>query len=176
MKVLSKFLLVFILTCSGLVHSKDSEIRIELVNGDVINLDDHKDKTILITNIATRCGYTSQLDGLEKLHNKYKNKKFLLIAVPSNDFGGQTPENNENVVKFCKLNYGVTFPIAKKSVVTGKKKSELFKYLLSKTNKEEISWNFEKFVISPNAKSIKRFKSYVSPLSQNITSLISSGS
>jgi glutathione peroxidase len=81
----------------------------------------------MVVNIATKCGYTEQLDDLEKLYQKFKKYDFVIIGIPSDDFGGQTPEENKEVAKFCRLKYGVTFPIVVKSTVKGINKIELYK-------------------------------------------------
>ena len=125
----------------------------------------------MIVNIATKCGYTGQLGGLEKLHQKY-GPKLAVIGIPSNDFMGQTPEGDKEVVKFCRLNYGVTFPIAPKSVVKGPNKIDLYKFLILKTDNEEVSWNFNKFLISKtvipsikvNRESMPSLSSFSSPV------------
>lgn len=148
------------------------DLSIELTDGEKIELSSLKGKTVLIANIATRCGYTGQLDDLEKLYEKYKARGFVLIGIPSNDFGGQTPEDNKEVAKFCRLKYGATFPIASKTVVKGEGKSALIKFLVA--NGEEIAWNFEKFLIGKDGLVIERFKSSVDPLSSDLTKKIES--
>ena len=130
--------------------------------------------SIVHTNIATQCGYTGQLDDLEALYQKYKDKGLLVVGVPSNDFGGQTPEGDQEVAKFCKINYGVTFPLALKQSVKGKDKTELFKKLTQadKSADQEIKWNFEKFIISRDGQLLGRFRSDVGPMSTSVTQLI----
>jgi glutathione peroxidase len=128
-------------------------------------------KNVLIVNIATRCGYTPQLTALEKLYKKYQDKGLIVVGVPSNEFGSQSPEDDAGIEKFCKLNYGVTFPLSKKTIVLGKDKNRVFKYLLEKTNKAEIKWNFEKFLISSSG-SVERFSSSVSPDSKQLAEAI----
>ena len=96
-------LLLIILLPQLLFASELYEFKLKKANGDAIKLSEYKDTNILFVNIATRCGYTGQLDGLESLYKKYKDKDFTIIALPSNDFGGQTPEGNEGVAKFCRL-------------------------------------------------------------------------
>ncbi len=137
--------------------------------GKTVKMSDFKGKPVLLVNIATRCGYTGQLEGLEKLHDKYKEKGLQVVGIPSNDFGGQTPESNEEVVKFCKLNYDVSFPVMNKEVVKGDSKIPLVAYLVDQTGKEDIAWNFEKFLVDKNGKVVSRFKSGVEPLSAELT-------
>lgn len=142
--------------------------EIQLNDGKKIKLDQFKGKSVLVVNIATKCGYTGQLSGLEKIYQKYKSKDFVVLGVPSNEFGGQTPESDEGVKKFCKLNYGVTFPLTKKMLVKGKEKSSLYKYLISSTDNEEIGWNFAKFLIDKKGKIVKRYNSGISPESDEL--------
>jgi glutathione peroxidase len=129
-----------------------------------LKLSKYKGQSILLVNIATRCGYTSQLNDLESLYKKYRAKGFIVLGIPSNDFAGQTPEENSEVVKFCKRRYGVTFPISKKEIVKGIQKIDLFKYATSMSNGGEISWNFEKFLFDKHGKLIERFNSKDVPL------------
>ncbi len=125
-----------------------------------------KGKVALVVNIASRCGYTPQLDGLQKLYSKYQTKNFTIIGVPSNDFGGQSPEGNSEFKKFCEMNYGVKFPILKKSKIKGNDKTALYKHLTSNAPKKgDVRWNFEKFLINKDGIITNRFKSSVTPSS-----------
>ncbi len=173
-----KILALFVLLLSGILQAstvfKDETIK--LIPSGQFTESDLKDKVVLVTNIATQCGYTGQLDDLEALYQKYKSKGLILLGVPSNDFGGQTPEGNEEVAKFCKLNYGVTFPLSFKQVVSGEGKTELIKKLISSDPKKmgEIKWNFEKFIVDKSGNVVGRFRSDTKPLSEDITKLIES--
>ncbi|MDD0851738.1 glutathione peroxidase [Halobacteriovorax sp. GB3] len=131
-----------------------------------------KGKTLLIVNIATRCGLTGQLDDIEALYKKYKEKGFEVVGIPSNDFASQTPENDSDVAKFCRLKYGATFPITTKTIVTGDKKHALYKYLVKESTKNEIEWNFTKFLFDKNGKLIKRYPSMMGPMSREIRKTI----
>jgi glutathione peroxidase-family protein len=167
-----KLLLILLLSLSAFA-SDLYNYSVEKADGK-IDLKEFKDKSVLVVNIATRCGYTGQLDGLEKLYKKYKEKGFTVIGVPSNDFGGQTPEGNKEVVKFCRLKYGASFPISAKQVVTGDKKHPLYKYLTGLTENEEIGWNFTKFLFDKKGKLVKRFSSSVSPSDETLIKAIES--
>lgn len=145
------------------------DFKVKGIDGSIIDLSTYSGRPMLVVNIATHCGYTYQLKGLEKLYQKYKSKKLVVLGIPSNDFGGQTPEGEKEVKSLCQKKYGVTFPLTEKTVVSGSKKSPLFKYL---TGSEEIAWNFEKFVISPEGKVTKRFRSSMQPLDPKIRSEI----
>lgn len=138
------------------------------LRGRELKLSQYNGKVILVVNIATRCGYTPQLDDLEKLYQKYKEKGLVVLGVPSNDFGSQTPEEGENIEKFCRLNYGVTFPITAKTEVSGREISPFLKYVLSQFDNKAIQWNFEKFLFDKNGKPIARYSSDQKPLSSSI--------
>lgn len=128
---------------------------------------------VLVVNIATQCGYTPQLEALEKLNQQYKDKGLTIVGVPSNDFGGQTPESDEEVAKFCKLNYGATFQISKKKTVIGGDKNQLIaKLIKASKNEKEIKWNFEKFLISKDGTVVQRFSSNVAPDSKDFINKI----
>jgi glutathione peroxidase-family protein len=133
-------------------------------NGEQESLKKYEGKTVLVTNIATRCGYTPQLDDLEKLYQKYKAKGLVIVGVPSNDFGGQTPESNEEVAKFCKLNYGVTFPVYGKSVVKGDELIDLYKLIRKKREGRDIGWNFEKVLFDAKGNYTEAFGSSAKPI------------
>jgi glutathione peroxidase len=163
MKIL--VLLQVLITSFALNASEIYDYKLKTTSNKEINLKDFKDKTLLIVNIATQCGYTKQLEGLEKIYKDNKKKGLVIVGVPSNDFRGQTPESNTEVEKFCKLRYGVTFPLVKKSVITGDKKSPLYKFLISQTDNKEIKWNFTKFLFNKKGKLVKRYSSSVSPTS-----------
>ncbi len=132
------------------------DFKLPAAKGGEIDLAQYKDKNIIVTNIATHCGYTPQLNDLEKLSER---EDTVVIGIPSNEFGGQTPGTESEVIEFCKVKYGADFPLSKKSLVRGEKKISLIAFLQSKTDKEEIAWNFEKYLITKGGKSFKHFKS-----------------
>ena len=140
-----------------LTSSKGKEVKFESFKG----------KPILMVNIATKCGYTPQLENLEKFHQKYKDK-IVVIGVPSNDFGGQTPQSDSGVVEFCKRNYGVTFPIMKKVPVSGSESHPLFKKLAQLNDNKQIKWNFEKFLFDKNGGFVKNYPSSIDPLDKEL--------
>ncbi|HEY8388196.1 MAG TPA: glutathione peroxidase [Parasegetibacter sp.] len=147
------------------------DFKVDGLNGKPINLGDYKGKYMLIVNTASKCGYTKQYEGLQKLYEAHGDK-LVIIGFPANNFGGQEPGTNQEIQEFCKLNYGVTFPMAAKVSVKGKDIHPLFKWL---TNKDEnkvmdadIRWNFTKFLIDPKGKLIAKFDSAVEPMSDEI--------
>lgn len=145
------------------------DYKLEAIKGDPIDFAKFKARPVLLVNIATQCGYTPQLEGLQKIYDKYKNKGLVVIGAPSNDFKEQTPEENQEVAKFCKLNYEVNFPLSKKVSVKGKDQHPLFKRL---TQGKEISWNFEKFIIDREGKLSARFGSKTGPDSKEFISAL----
>jgi glutathione peroxidase len=170
---------VFIFGLTPALAKKSSSSKIPTIKRiggkKTMDLSQYKGKPVLITNIATQCGYTPQLEGLESVYKKFKGKGLVVIGIPSNDFGGQTPEDEEGVKKFCKINYGVSFPLTAKTVVKGDKKHPLISHLLSQSdNKDEIAWNFEKFLLDKEGKVVGRYKSSVKPESKEITEKITS--
>lgn len=100
------------------------DLKAEKKNGDHLNFSDYTGKTFLICNTATKCGFTPQFDGLEALHQKYKERGLVVLGFPCDQFGGQNKEDDEGTESFCKLNYGVTFPLMKKSDVNGDNTNE----------------------------------------------------
>jgi len=172
-----RFVMIFLALMSTAFASDFYSIKDKTIKGEDFKMADLKGKTVLVVNIASQCGYTPQLDGLEALYNKYKAKNFVVLGVPTNDFGGQTPEDDKSMLEFCQKNYNVTFPVLTKKTVQGKEKRELYKYLTEQTSKEyigEIDWNFEKFLVSKDGKVIGRFKSKVKPDDKELTSKIES--
>lgn len=134
------------------------------IGSDEMNLLEFKSKPVLFVNIATQCGYTEQLKGLEDLYQKYKTKGLHVVGVPSNDFGGQTPEDAKGVKSFCKLNYGVTFPLTEKLKFVGGEQTPFAKWLTtSSVDKNPIKWNFEKFLVNGDGHIVKRFGSETKP-------------
>jgi glutathione peroxidase len=128
--------------------------------GQDVKLSDYQNKWILVVNVASKCGYTPQYAGLEKLYTDYQSKNFVILGFPSNQFLSQEPGTNEEIQKFCKLNYGVTFPVFAKVDVNGDQAIPLYKWLTSQEKfSGRITWNFNKFLISPKGEVIKRYSS-----------------
>ncbi|AWI26555.1 glutathione peroxidase [Flavobacterium pallidum] len=135
-----------------------------------------KGKKVMIVNTASECGFTPQYKELEELYQRYKDKNFVIIGFPSNDFGEQEPGTNKDIAAFCKKNYGVTFPMMAKVSVTGNNKNKVYQFLteekLNGLRNFEVKWNFQKFLIDENGNLIKVLESKVSPLDPAITSWI----
>jgi glutathione peroxidase len=161
------------------------------VSGKEVSLEEYKNKAILIVNIASKCGFTPQLEDLEKIYKEYSNEGFEILGFPCNQFANQAPGSNNDLNEFCKLNYGVTFKLSEKVEVNGVNSHPIFQYLISKCrfegfNKDNIvvqmlysfleehspeylvgdsiKWNFTKFLIDREGNVIKRFEPDVEPM------------
>lgn len=149
------------------------EFKVEALDGSTIDFSKFKGKKILVVNTASKCGYTPQYEGLEKLYETYKDK-LVIVGFPANNFGGQEPGTNVEIGEFCKKNYGVSFPMAAKVSVKGDDTAPIYKWLCSKTENgvldAEIKWNFGKFLLDENGHLISYFPSKIEPMSEELTS------
>jgi glutathione peroxidase len=152
------------------------DIELTKINGEKITMSDYKGKVMLIVNTASKCGYTKQYDGLQKLYDDYKDKGFVILGFPANNFMRQEPGTNEEIQTFCRMNYGVSFPMFEKISVKGEDIDPLYEYLTNKERNPEfggkITWNFNKFLISKNGQIVNRFKSGDKPQSEKITTAV----
>ena len=135
------------------------------------NLCQYQGKVILVVNTASFCGFTSQYEGLEKIYAKYKDKGFVVLGFPSNDFGQQEPGSNKEIADFCKNTYDVKFPMFAKSSVSGNNPNPLFKMLIAKTGTTP-KWNFYKYLIDRKGNVVDSFGSVTKPTSNSITDQI----
>lgn len=137
------------------------------IDGKPADLAAYKGKVALFVNVASKCGYTPQYEGLEALYRKYQGKGLVVLGFPANDFGMQEPDTNEVIAQFCKRTYDVTFPMFAKVSVKGEGQVPLYQYLTSaKANPStagDIRWNFTKFLVNQEGKVIARFDSKVKP-------------
>ena len=139
------------------------------LDGKPVSFADSKGKVLLIVNTASECGFTGQYAGLEALYSKYKDKGLVVLGFPSNDFR-QEPGSGEEIAKFCKVRYGVTFPLFEKGPVSGGSASPVFKFLSRKHG--EPKWNFYKYLVGKNGQVLAQYSSRVSPDSGDLTSAI----
>ena len=168
-------------TTKGETYASSSEkietiydIPITLINGEKTSLKKFKNKTLLIVNVASKCGFTRQYKGLEELQKKYEKEGFTILGVPSDDFMNQEPGSNEDILSFCQNTYQVTFPLLEKTQVKkGLKQHPLYRYLTGdpKVGKT-ISWNFNKYLVSKEGNLLHYFGSTIQPLSHQITAAI----
>jgi glutathione peroxidase len=179
-----KYIIVAILffTITFLVNGKSNNSGnsnvynyvVKNINNEEVNLQTYEGKVLLIVNVASKCGYTPQYEGLEKIYRKYKSQGFEILAFPCNDFKEQEPGTNEEIQEFCSTNFDVTFQLFDKISVKDDAKVPLYKMLTdnSATGKSEINWNFEKFVIDKNGNVVKHFRSKTKPESDELISVI----
>lgn len=143
------------------------KFKMKNLAGEEVDLAKYQGKVVLFVNVASRCGYTPQYEGLQALHEKYKDKGLVIVGVPCNQFGAQEPGTSTEIAEFCKANYGVTFDLLEKVDVNGDSQCDLYKHLTSKeTNPKsagKVKWNFEKFLIGRDGAIAGRFGSGVSP-------------
>ena len=147
--------------------------EVKKIDGTAVDLAKYKGKVVLVVNVASRCGYTPQYTGLQKLYDTYKDKGLVVLGFPANEFGGQEPGSDTDIATFCSSKYGVTFDMFSKVVVKGPNKSPLYKSLTeSATPPGEVSWNFEKFLIGRDGAIVGRYKSAVGPEDAKLTGAI----
>jgi glutathione peroxidase len=165
--------------CAAQIVLADNEsplqnIPLKDINGKDTSLKDYAGKVILLVNVASKCGNTPQYAGLQALYAKYKDKGFVIIGVPSNDFAGQEPGTPEEIKAFCTDNDGVTFPLMAKVHVKGKEKCPLYAALTTAGAPfpGEVKWNFGKFLIDRNGQVIKRFEPSVKPETPEVVQAI----
>jgi len=147
------------------------ELTAKSIDGKPVNLSEYKGKVALVVNVASRCGYTPQYEGLQKLHDANKDKGFTVLGFPSNDFRGQEPGTNAEIKTFCQMEYGVKFPLFEKNPVIGAEKQPIYHFLTEQSRKDlqgEVAWNFEKFLVNQNGEVVARWKSGVEPQSEEI--------
>lgn len=152
------------------------DFEVKDITGKTVNLADYKGKVLMIVNIASKCGLTPQLDGLQAIYKKYRPQGFEILAFPSNQFAGQEPLNDDAIQNFCAINYGVTFRVFEKGLVKGKDAQPLYQYLAKETGnllrKNYPVWNFQKYVIDKNGNVADWFAPWTTPESDKISESI----
>jgi len=143
------------------------DIPIHTLQGDDAKLGDYAGQTLLLVNVASKCGLTPQYEGLERLQKTYGDKGFSVIGFPCNQFMGQEPGTSEEIASFCSTTYGVTFPLMEKVEVNGDDRHPIYAELTEKEDAEgkagDITWNFEKFLVSPSGQVVARYRPQVEP-------------
>ncbi|CEG64892.1 Putative Glutathione peroxidase [Rhizopus microsporus] len=145
------------------------DFTVKNIKGEDWNLADLKGKVVLVVNVASKCGFTKQYAGLEELYQKYKDRNFVIVGCPCNQFGGQEPGSEEEIQNFCSLNWSVTFPLTSKVEVNGDNEAPLWKWMKESQpgilGLKRVKWNFEKFLIDREGKVVKRYASTTEPKS-----------
>jgi glutathione peroxidase len=154
-------------------NSSAYDFTFQTLSGVPMPLSQYKGKVLMIVNTASQCGFTQQYRQLEDMWEKYKDRGLVVIGVPSNDFGAQEPGSNEEIAHFCKLNYGVTFPMASKEAVTGKDAHPFYQWAAAQ-GATSPKWNFHKYLIDTNGKLIDWFASITKPDDEKIIRAIES--
>ena len=152
------------------------EFKVESISGESYDFSNLKGKKIMIVNTASKCGLTPQYEQLEALYQKYKNDNFVIVGFPSNDFMGQEPGSNEEIVAFCKKNYGVTFPLMSKVKVKGKGMCDVYSFLTNKSKNgledNKVQWNFQKYLLDENGYLVKVISPRITPDDSQISAWI----
>ncbi|HKQ75204.1 MAG TPA: glutathione peroxidase [Blastocatellia bacterium] len=152
------------------------DFTMKSIDGTDVKLDSYSGKVLLLVNVASKCGYTSQYRGLESIYGKYKEQGLVVMGFPANNFFWQEPGTNEEIKTFCTKNFNVSFPMFAKISVKGGEIHPLYKFLTSKQTNPEfgggISWNFNKFLVDRAGKVVARFSSKDEPESQKVTQAI----
>ena len=152
------------------------DASVNTLRGEPSSLAAHKGKTLLIVNVASKCGLTPQYEGLERIHEQFADRGFTVLGVPCNQFGEQEPGTPDEIATFCSTTYGVTFPMTEKIEVNGDGRHPLYQQLTAVADAEggagDIQWNFEKFLVSPEGEIVARFRPLVEPEAPEVTDAI----
>jgi glutathione peroxidase len=155
------FLSLLMMTTTTSVY----DFKMKSIDGQEIDFSAYKGKTLLLVNVASKCGYTPQYNDLQKLHENFKDK-VTILGFPANNFGAQEPGSNQEIAEFCQKNFGVSFQMFEKISVKGEDQHALYKWLKEKSGKEP-TWNFCKYLVKPDG-TVKFFGSNVNPMDKQI--------
>lgn len=166
--------MVGLFACSGDARADGSfyDLSATRIDGSKASLAEFKGKVALVVNTASQCGYTPQYTELQELYLRFKDRGFVVLGFPSNDFGGQEPGTNTEIQKFCSSKFGVTFPLFSKTKVVGEEKDTVYGFLTASTGGGEVAWNFEKFLVGKDGLVVERYPSSVTPLSPRLIEAI----
>ena len=152
------------------------DFTVEDINGEEYPLSQLKGKKVLVVNTASKCGFTSQYEGLQELYEKYGDEEFMIVGFPANNFMKQEPGSNEEIAEFCSLNYGVSFPMMSKVSVKGDDQHPLYKWLTSKSENgvenSKVGWNFQKYMIDEEGQLVGHFSSKTKPSNEKLVNWI----
>ena len=177
-----KFLLMLSLSIAAVLAVAQAhsiyDFTMKSIDGQPVSLKSYHGKVVMLVNVASKCGFTPQYTGLEALYEKYKDRGFVIVGLPANNFAQQEPGTNEEIKKFCSNKYNVTFPMMSKVSVLGEDETPLYRFLTDKSANPQvggdIKWNFTKFLFDRNGKPVARFEPAVTPDSAEVQSAIES--
>jgi glutathione peroxidase len=152
------------------------DVDLQGLGGESLDLHQFKGRTVLVVNVASKCGLTPQYTGLERLQERFGDSGFTVLGVPCNQFGAQEPGSPEEIATFCSTTYGVSFPLTEKVDVNGESRHPLYQQLVEKPDESgqagDIQWNFEKFLVSPTGEIVRRFRPMTDPESPEVVTAI----
>ena len=163
----------FLNIAKGDYKKKFFDFSINDIAGNKLNLSEFKGKTILLVNVASNCGFTKQYTELQKLYENFKDKGFVVLGVPSNQFGEQEPGTNDEIKNFCETNFNISFPITSKNDVKGDNAHPIYIWAKENYGKSAVpKWNFHKILINKEGKIVDTYSSFVKPFSKKLVSKI----
>jgi glutathione peroxidase len=169
---------VFVAVLAGAQAQSIYNFTMKSIDGDPVSLKSYSGKVVMVVNVASKCGFTPQYAGLEKLYEKYKDRGFVIVGVPANNFAQQEPGTNDEIKKFCSNKYNVTFPMMSKVSVLGEDQTPLYRFLTDKSANPQvggdIKWNFTKFLFDRSGKPVARFEPAVTPDSPEVQAAVES--
>lgn len=172
------WLALCLMFCAALMAGEKTiyDFTLNSIDGQPAPLSTYRGKVVMLVNVASRCGFTPQYTALESIYEKYKDRGFVIVGIPANNFGAQEPGTNEEIKTFCSTKYNVKFPMMAKVSVKGDDQTPLYQYLTDKSAHPatggEIQWNFTKFLVGPTGQIVARFESKVTPDSPEVISAI----
>jgi glutathione peroxidase len=172
-------LIVILAAGATAVHAASIyDFTMKSIDGQPVSLKSYSGKVVMLVNVASKCGFTPQYAALEALYEKYKDRGFVIVGIPANNFGSQEPGTNEEIKKFCSNKYNVTFPMMSKVSVLGDDKTPLYQFLTDKSRDPQfggdIQWNFTKFLFDRNGNAVARFEPKVTPDSAEVQAAVES--
>ncbi len=165
--------LIFIKNVNSMENKTFFDFKLELISGEEIDLNIYKGKAVLLVNVASNCGFTKQYSDLQNLWDKYKENDFIVLGVPSNQFGGQEPASNSEIKNFCEVNFNINFPMTSKYDVKGDNAIDIYKWAKYSFGKSTVpKWNFHKILINKKGIVHDTYASFTNPMSKKIVNEI----
>ena len=172
MRLLSIFFLIIFMSNANASEKVFHDFTIESISGETINLSDYKSKVVLLVNTASKCGFTPQYSGLQKIYERYKNDGFVVLGVPTNDFNQELSKESD-VKEFCEIRFGVEFPMSSIQPIRGENAHPIYKWIQANVSViGQPRWNFHKYLIGKDGKIINWFSSMTSPTSEGLVNQI----